>query len=248
MLTIQLRFYEELNDFLPREKRKISFFHSVTHQTTIKDLIESLGVPHTEVDLILVNGKSVNFSYLIQNEDYISVYPVFETLDISELTQLRAKPLRKARFILDVHLGKLAKYLRLLGFDTVYENDFSDEIIALRSKEEKRIVLTRDVGLLKNKSISHGYWMRHTDPKKQVEEVLKRFSLTKQCHPFTRCLNCNGLLKTVKKNKIIDHIPPLARQYHDNFMQCQSCKKIYWEGSHYMKLKKAIEKLVPDCG
>ena len=245
MLTIQLRFYEELNDLLPQEKRKVCFSHTVAQQTTIKDVVESLGVPHTEIDLILVNGKSVDFNYLIHHQDYISVYPIFESLDISELIRLRAKPLRKPRFILDVHLGKLAKYLRLLGFDAVYANNLSDEIIVLRSKKERRITLTRDVGLLKNKSVTHGHWMRNTDPKKQVEEVLHRFNLAKQCHPFTRCLTCNGLLKKVEKNQIIAQIPPLAQKYYKIFMQCQSCRKIYWAGSHYSKLKNWIEKIVP---
>ncbi len=237
MLTILLRFYEELNDFLVPEKRKLCFSHTIMQTTTVKDLVESLGVPHTEIDLILVNGKSVDFSYLIQHHDYISVYPTFETLDISELIRLQAKPLRKPRFILDVHLGKLAKYLRLLGFDVVYETNFADEIIVLRSEKEQRIVLTRDIGLLKNKTITHGYWIRHTEPTQQVKEVLSRFNLAKQCHPFTRCLNCNGPLSRVAKNKIMTQIPPLTPKFYQTFLQCQSCKKIYWQGSHYTKLK-----------
>lgn len=243
MITMQLRFYEELNDLLPLKKRKIRFPHTIVQQSTIKDVIESLGVPHTEIELILVNGKSVDFNYLVQEQDDISVYPVFETFDVSGLIRLRSKPLRKPRFILDVHLGKLARYMRLLGFDVVYETDLLDEIIVQRSRDEKRIVLTRDVGLLKNKAITHGHWMHHTDPNKQVEEVLKQFHLTKHCHPFTRCLRCNGLLKKVRKNQIITEIPPLAQKYYQSFMQCQACKKIYWEGSHYNKLKNWIAKI-----
>lgn len=247
MITIQLRFYEELNDFLPLEKRKRSFPYTVIHPSTIKDVVESLGVPHTEIELILVNGRSVDFEYLIQNQDYISVYPVFESLDLSHVVHLRPKPLRQLRFILDVHLGKLAKYLRLLGFDVAYENNLSDEVIIQRSQKEKRIVLTRDVGILKNNKITHGHWMHDTDPEKQVIEVLKRFDLTKQCHPFTRCLTCNGLLKKVEKNAIASKIPLLTQKYYEIFMQCQLCQKIYWEGSHYNKLKHWIEKIIPEC-
>lgn len=244
MISLQLRFYEELNDFIPPERRKVSFIHSVPQKTSIKDLIESLGVPHTEVEVILVNGKSVDFNYLVHDQDYISVYPVFEAFDVSELIRLRPKPLRTPRFILDVHLGKLARYLRLLGFDVIYENNLTDETIIQRSKKEHRIVLTRDIGILKNRSITHGHWMHNTNPEKQVEEVLMHFQLTKQCRPLTRCLMCNGLLKKVDKLKIIQDIPELAKKYYQTFMQCQSCKKIYWEGSHYIKLKNWVKNML----
>ncbi|EEZ93519.1 Uncharacterized conserved protein [Legionella oakridgensis] len=179
MITIQLRFYEELNDFLPMERRQKRFSHTLKQQTSIKDVIESLGVPHTEIDLILVNGNSVAFNYLIQDQDNISVYPMFESLDIKEPTRLRPKPLRATRFILDVHLGKLAKYLRLLGFDTVYETNLSDEAIVKRCQKEPRIVLTRDIGLLKNKCITHAHWMRQIELNQQVKEVIRRFDLSK---------------------------------------------------------------------
>jgi uncharacterized protein len=248
MISLELRFYEELNDFIPPEKRKVCFTHTVVQKTSIKDLIESLGVPHTEIEVILVNGKSVDFNYLVQDQDYISVYPVFETFDVSELIRLRPKPLRTPRFILDVHLGKLARYLRLLGFDVVYENNLTDEIIIQHSKKEHRIVLTRDIGILKNKSITHGHWMHNTNPEKQVEEVLRQFQLTEQCHPFTRCLTCNGLLKKVDKSKIIQDIPELAKKYYKTFMQCQSCRKVYWEGSHYIKLQNWIKKILQNRG
>lgn len=246
MISIQLRFYEELNDFLPPEKRKTQFIHTVAQKTSIKDLIESLGIPHTEIEVILVNGISVDFNYLVQDKDFISVYPVFEAFDLSEIIQLHPEPLRKPRFILDVHLGKLAKYLRLLGFDVVYANNLTDEFIIQCSIKEHRIVLTRDIGILKNKRITHGHWIHHTNPQQQIDEVLHQFQLGKQCHPFTRCLSCNGKLKKIEKTKIIADIPKLAQKYYKTFMQCRSCKKIYWEGSHYTKLKTWIEKILRD--
>ena len=119
------RFYEELNDFLPKEKRKKRFEHNFIDRASVKDVIESFGVPHTEVDLIIVNGESKNFSYIINDGDDISVYPVFESIDISNLQKLRPEPLREPKFILDVHLGTLARYLRMLGFDTNYRNDYA---------------------------------------------------------------------------------------------------------------------------
>ena len=157
MHKIQIRFYEELNDFLPEEKKKKRFTHYYIDRTSVKDLIESFGVPHTEVDLIFVNGESVGFKYKINDGDDISVYPVFESLDISEVQHLRAKPLRKPKFVADVHLGRLTRYLRMMGFDVYYRNDLEDNEIVDISLKEKRTILTKDLGILKRNEVTHGY-------------------------------------------------------------------------------------------
>jgi len=172
-----LRFYEELNDFLPEEKRKKRFIHQFIDRASVKDLIESLGVPHTEVDLILVNEKSVNFKYSINDGDDISVYPVFESFDISDVQHLRPKPLRKPKFVADVHLGRLTRYLRMLGIDVLYTNNFTDDEIVKISVKEKRTILTKDRGILKRNEVTHGYWIRSTKAEAQTEEVLERFHL-----------------------------------------------------------------------
>ena len=149
MYFAKFRFYAELNDFLPRHEKHIFFQHSFSGNPSIKDTIEAIGVPHTEVDLIIVNGVSVDFSYLLQDEDRVSVYPVFESIDITQALRVRPQPLREIRFVLDIHLGRLAGYLRMLGFDTLYRNDYRDEELAYVSSQEERILLTRDRGLLK---------------------------------------------------------------------------------------------------
>jgi uncharacterized protein len=240
------RFYEELNDFLPPEKQKKAFPYSFNGTPSVKDAIEAIGIPHVEIELILINGISVDFSCKLHNEDKISVYPVFETLDITPLIRLRERPLRETRFVLDVHLGKLAKYLRLCGFDTFYKRNFSDfEIIEL-SALEKRIILTRDLGLLKNKKVTRGYWIRSQYLYAQMKEVFKRFDLSSQILPFTRCMECNGLLTSVPKNEIIDILLPETKEFYNNFLQCKDCMRIYWEGSHYERMKKFIDKLIKD--
>ncbi|KTD17738.1 Mut7-C RNAse domain-containing protein [Legionella jordanis] len=246
MNKVWLRFYEELNDFLTLQKRNQGFEHAVAARTAIKDLIESLGVPHAEVDLILVNGQSVNFSYQVKGGDHIAVYPVFESFDISTLTHLRAKPLRNTAFILDVHLGKLARYLRLLGFDSAYQNNFADSEIIQRSQAEKRIILTRDVGLLKHKIITHGYWLRSNKPLTQISEVLKRFDLYQACKPFSRCLECNGELKAVPKAEVIMHLQALTKKHYEQFTRCINCHRIYWQGTHYQKLKRFVEQILDE--
>jgi len=240
---VTLRFYEELNDFLPSNKKKKRFEHSFIDRTSVKDMIESLGVPHTEVDLIIVNGNSVNFSYLVNNGDDISVYPMFESLDITNLQQLRAKPLRKPKFILDVHLGTLAKYMRILGFDSLYKNNYKDEEIVDISLKEKRTILTRDRGILKRSKVTQGYWIRSIKTDEQIIEVIKRFDLKEEIKELSRCLLCNSLLRKISKEKVIDRLPRKVKEFHNEFYYCKKCDKIFWKGSHYTKMKGIIERV-----
>ncbi len=240
MKKAYFRFYEELNDFLPRKKRKTTFTHTFTDRAPVKDMIESLGVPHTEIDLILANGVSVDFNYIVQDEDRISVYPVFESMDISGIQHLRPEPLRQPKFVLDIHLGKLAKLMRIAGFDTSYNNKYDDESITRISITEKRTILTRDTGLLKRKEITHGYFVRNIKAEKQLEEVIERFHLEKSIKPFTRCLICNSTLEKIEKEKIINRIPPKVKERQNEFSICKQCNKIYWKGTHYDKMLKIL--------
>ena len=240
---ITIRFYEELNDFLPKEQRKKDFEYHFSGNPSIKDAIEAIGVPHPEIDLILVNGISVDFQYNIQPSDRVSVYPVFELLDISPINHLRPEPLRNPKFILDVNLGKLAAKLRMIGFNSLYQNTYSDEEIINIASKETRIILTRDQGLLKNKNVTRGYWVRNTSPKKQCEEIIQKFDLYSKLKPFTICMACNGDIKTIEKKTVIDLIPERVKSYFEKFYQCEGCKRIYWKGSHYIKMQKEIESL-----
>lgn len=244
MKQAYFRFYAELNDFLPPELRQRPIPYTFEVSGSVKDAIEALGVPHTEVDLILVNGESVGFSYLVQGGDQISVYPMFEAIDITPLVRVRPEPLRETRFILDVHLGRLAGYLRMLGFDTLYRNDYEDEELARISSQEQRILLTRDRGLLKRTIVSHGYCLRTTNPREQLIEVLRRFDLFRSITPFRRCMHCNGLLASVDKAAISDRLPPKTSQYYDEFRRCQACDRIYWKGSHYERMERFIDQVL----
>jgi hypothetical protein len=240
MKTVYFRFYEELNDFLPPEKRKLQFEHTFIDRTSVKDMIESLGAPHSEIDLILVNGKSVNFSHIVNDRDEISVYPVFESLDISEVQHLRPEPLREPKFIPDVHLGKLARYLRMAGFDVLYKNNVTDNDLVKISLDEKRTILTRDRDILKRNEINHGYWVRNKTAEDQFKEVIERFQLKNLINEFTRCLECNTLLNKVDKENVISQLPPKVKEWHNEFYECPGCKKIYWKGSHYERMKLII--------
>ncbi|MGA9031275.1 MAG: Mut7-C RNAse domain-containing protein [Sulfuricaulis sp.] len=241
MAQVQLRFYEELNDFLPPERRKITFTHELTRRTSVKDLIESFGVPHTEVEVILVNGRSMDFSYIVQACDRISVYPVFESLDISPLIRLRDKPLRDPSFVIDANLGQLARYLRLLGFDVIYRNDFTDREVAQVASADRRIVLTRDRALLQHKIITHGYFVRTVKPREQVREILTRLDLYSALHPFTRCLRCNGELEDVEKDAVLHQLEPKTKKYYHHFRRCKTCGQAYWKGSHFNRMEKLCD-------
>jgi uncharacterized protein with PIN domain len=194
--------------------------------------------------LILVNGESVDFSYLVADGDRIGVYPVFESIDISPLVRVRPRPLREPRFILDAHLGKLAAYLRMLGFDTLYRNDYADDALARLSSDERRILLTRDRDLLKRSAVSHGYLLRATDPRAQLAEVVRRFDLAGSTAAFRRCLRCNGTLEPVAKEAILDRLPPKTRRDYDEFARCAGCGRIYWKGSHYDDMRRRMEGLL----
>ncbi|GAB4297024.1 MAG: Mut7-C RNAse domain-containing protein [Oscillatoriaceae cyanobacterium] len=236
----EFRFHAELNDFLPPTSRHQTITYQFKDNPAIKDSIESLGIPHPEVDVILVNDKSVDFSYLVQNGDNCQIFPVSQ----SPQPPLPLRPPPPHRFILDLHLGKLAGYLRMLGFDTLYRNDYHDEELARVSSSENRILLTRDIGLLKRGIVTHGYWVRATEPEQQIAEILRRFNLFDAVKPFRHCLHCNGTLTRVDKETIGHLLPPKTLEYYDQFHRCVSCGKIYWKGSHYQKMQDFINQIL----
>jgi hypothetical protein len=244
MPSVSIRFYEELNDFLPEQKRKIRFEPEFHDGCTAKAIIEDLGVPHTEVDLILANGESVGFSYRLTDGDRLSVYPVFESWDISGLTRVRPEPLRVIRFVCDVHLGKLAGLLRLFGFDVLYENNRDDEEIISISRGEDRIILTRDRGLLKRRAVSHGYCLRSDRPKDQLAEVMRRFDLNRRARPFSRCIVCNTGLLGVEKKSVLPLLPPLVARLYDEFSRCPSCKRVFWRGTHWERMRRLADEVL----
>ena len=240
--TAEFRFYEELNDFLPAERHKQTLEYGFNGHPSVKDSIEAQGIPHTEVELILVNGESVGFDYHLQGGDRVAVYPMFESFDITPLLKLRESPLRNSAFVLDVNLGKLARRLRLLGFDSLYENTYQDAEIADIAESEKRAVLTRDRRLLHAKRITHGYWVRSVHADRQTEEVLRRFDLYRQINPFCRCLRCNGLLHPVAKADVLPKLEPKTRLYYEKFFICECCLQIYWEVSHVGNMREMCDK------
>ena len=240
-MLAELRFYAELKEFLPPGRRRSGrVAHSFVVPGSVKDAIEACGVPHTEVDLILVNGRSVDFAHRLNDGDCISVYPVFEALDITPVVRLRPEPLRELSFVVDGHLSKLAHYLRLLGFDTLCDGAWSDHELVRISTHESRVLLTRDVGLLKHGALTHAAHVRSTAPREQIAEVVDRFHLSTQLRPFSRCMVCNGLLADVAKAEVVDRIPPGTAAAFDEFRCCASCARVYWRGAHHEALRAIV--------
>lgn len=236
--TAEFRFYAELNDFLPPALRSAAFLWPINGRPAVKDPIEAIGVPHPEVELIVVGGVAVGFDYRIHRGARVAVYPSFSCLDIGALPSLRPAPPSPAVFVCDVHLGKLARLLRLFGFDTLYRNDYADPEIVELASAGRRIVLTRDRRLLCARAVVHGYWLRSDRPERQLEEVLRRYALYRWVRPWTRCMACNGPIAPVQKAEIDALLLPKTRRYYDVFHRCTACGKVYWEGPHVAQLRR----------
>ena len=242
-VTATFRFYEELNDILTPALRKREFASPCARAATTKHMIEALGVPHTEVELILVNGVSVGFDYMLRDGDRVAVYPKFEALDVTPLLRVREHPLRALAFVADAHLGGLAHLLRMTGFDTLYDNGFHDAAIEAIAERERRIVLTRDRELLKRRGVTHGCYVRALRPPEQLREVFLRLDLGRSARPFTLCLSCNAPLRPVAKSEVETRLPPSVRARHDRFSTCDVCRRVFWEGSHWQRMRALVDEI-----
>lgn len=243
MCKITLRFYSRLNDFLEKKLRHSTIEASIDNKASIKDIIESFNVPHVEVGLIILNGGRAGFGRCPVDGDRVSVYPHFMNESFTACEFPGTKEAGGIKFAADVNLGRLASYLRLFGFDTYYYNNSTDEALAEVSRLENRMLVTRDVGLLKRKIIERGYFVRETDIRKQASEVLNRFDLFDKIKLFTRCSLCNSALYWVEKEKVAHRLLPATIKYFNEFYACGGCSKIYWKGSHYENMLRFLSSL-----
>lgn len=241
MARATLRFYEELNDFLAPARRGRDVVCEVAAGATAKHVIETLGVPHTEVELVLVDGRSEGFDAPVADGDRIAVYPKFEAFDVTPLLRVRERPLRRTRFIADAHLGGLARLLRLTGFDTLYDNRCDDDEIERIAGEDGRTVLSRDRGLLKRRRITHGMFVRALRPPQQLREVFDRLDLARSARPFSLCLECNLPLQPLPAEQAAHAVPAAVRDRHDRFATCRGCRRVYWEGSHWRRMRALVD-------
>lgn len=235
MATASFRFHEALNDFLPRARRGQRFEAVCAEHATIKHMIEALGPPHTELGTILLNKRPGPADLVLEDGDEVEAWPV----------QAFATPPSPARFVADAHLGGLARFLRMAGFDTLYDNSFADDEIGHLAASEHRIVLTRDRELLKRRMVQTGCYVRALKPEQQLQEVFHRYALAGAVRPFSLCLNCNVPLHAVSKDCVAQRLPPSVAATHAEFQHCAQCGGIFWQGSHWRRMRALITALAP---
>jgi uncharacterized protein with PIN domain len=236
-VSVLISFYDGLDYFLkPDQRLHQPIRRTVTYRCAVKDVIESCGIPHPEVDLVLVNQQPVEFPFRIEIGCRIDVYPFSSSRGAS--SRLQNRGIRS--FVADGHLGKLVRNLRLLGIDVAYHNDADDRDLLKIMQREERGLLTRDRPLLMHKVVENGFFPRSQEPIEQTIETIRRFELVPALAPFTRCLRCNGALGYADKASVIDDLEPLTRLYYEDFAKCPSCGQTYWRGSHMAKLEKRV--------
>jgi hypothetical protein len=243
--TIRLKFHGDLAFFLKLKASNGIVERRLSEKTSIKDVIESCGVPHPEVDLILVNGQPVNFRHLSESDEDVDVYPIDSEATFFKANRLQVTSIK--RFVADGHLGSLSRNLRLLGFDVAYDRNAQDPQLLKIMESENRALLTRDRHLLMHGIVQNGYYPRSQDADEQTVEVVRRFGLFLCIDPFTRCLCCNSPLQRVEKAQIIEKLEPLTKIYYEQFRRCTGCGQIYWAGSHFSKLQKRLERIRTQC-
>ena len=239
--TVRLNVFGDLDFFLPPRTRGGKVERCLGERTSVKDVIESCGIPHPEVDLIVVNRKAVDFAHPLTVDAEIELYP--PAMQYSKFREKRLQVFTIIEFIADGHLGKLVRDLRLLGIDVVYDPAAEDRQLVTTASKNNRALLTRDRRLLMHAAVKHGYYLRSQNPLEQTIEVLRRFDLGSILSPFSRCLRCNALLEAAEKERVIGQLEPLTKIYYDEFCRCTGCAQVYWSGSHFTKLQKRLEQI-----
>lgn len=246
MPRARFRFHGSLGDFLAAGRRDGAFDHDFRDRASVKDMFESLGVPHPEVEYVVANGHAVDFTHLVDDGDRIDVYP--HDVSPEPLPALRAgvpfpdDPV----FLLDVHLRRLAGYLRLIGIDTHWSAHAGDPQLASEAGTNGHVLLTRDLGLLKRSVVDHGYFVRSTAPRAQLLEVVDRFALRPHAQPFARCMRCNGAIEQVAKEDVQHLVDERSRPFYDRYARCTGCGRVYWDGAHFDRLCRLVNTVLPE--
>lgn len=233
-LPLELEFAPELRLFLPPRDRPVSARAGGTVRvradgtSTLGHVIEAAGVPLPEVGAIFINGTLAQPSHQPDPGDRIRVEAIS-----------RPQPLAEATFLLDVHLGALARRMRLVGLDTAYSNDLDDDALIELANSERRVLLTKDRELLRRRRLWLGAYVRGDRADEQLADVLDRFA--PPLAPWTRCVACNGALQPVTKEEVAEELLPGTRRTYQEFSRCSGCRRVYWRGAHSRRLASIVE-------
>jgi len=249
LAEIILTFHGNLPELLVRRMAgAVQVRHILERRASVKDLVESFGIPHPEIEQLTANDRMIGFDALVVDKDHIEIWPLTPPCDVLTPTILRPEPLTRIAFVVDINVGKLAVLLRMAGFDTLYHPDLTDGDLAETAAAEKRILLTRDRNLLKRKNVVFGHLVREMQPRQQWLEIVRLYQLADMLKPFSRCLRCNGQLVPVDKDTILHLLEPLTIKYYDLFHRCAACDQVYWPGSHRQRMDADLAALVRQCG
>ena len=242
--TLSLILDTELADLLSRKYQgNTEIDYPLNRRASIKDIIEALHIPHTEVSAIFFDNREITFSHIPEAGESIFLHSFTPGTNVTRSTLLRPDPLLTTSFIVDINVGKLARLLRMSGFDTLYDPQWQEKEIAELAAADRRILLSRNRDLLRRKCILWGHLVRTEQPEKQLAEVITLFGLHDAIQPFSRCLLCNALLQAVEKTAIVHRLEPLTRKYYRKFHICPDCEQIYWRGSHHKRMEELIERV-----
>ncbi len=246
MIRVLVRCYAELNDLLPPELRFRDIAFHLPAPCTVADVLQRAGTPESQVDVALCNGTSVTPDTVLADGDRLSVYPVFETFDVSAITRMRDRALRTPAFVADVHLGSLARFLRMLGFDTVYERTSTTETIIAISMSEGRVLLSRSRTLVRDPRVSHCLFIPSPDPRTQLIEVIRHHQLASSIRPFARCIECNDPVAPIDRETVLSRLPASVRSTDLAFRICRRCDRVYWDGSHVARMRAFIDQVIAE--
>jgi uncharacterized protein with PIN domain len=248
-----LTLHGDLPHLLLRQYRPDTEIHyPLSRQASIKDILEAVGIPHTEIGGIEKGSRQLDFSYLPQPGEKLGIYPVPAGAAALQPSLLRPDPPTEIRFLVDINVARLASLLRMAGFDTVSigeaEHVPAKREIALQSARTERIILSRDKELLKHREVTFGRLVRNQDPTARLYEIVSFYGLHSDLLPFSRCLRCNGMLEPVDKERVMDQLEPLTKKYYYRFRRCGACSQVYWKGSHHERMIALLAPIMADPG
>ncbi len=237
---IFLILHGDLVDLLPKNRRHRTIRLILDRRASIKDIIESQTIPHTEIGRMEMEGRQLSFRHIGENGERIHLHPFSRHTPLTTATVLRPEPLENIAFMCDSTVSRLGRHMRMAGLDTANAPEASLVEVGSQASAAGRILVSRNRDLLKCRTVNFGQLIRSVHHRLQLREVFVRFRPENLIAPFSRCLVCNSTLVAVDKEEILHLLEPLTRKYYHSFKKCSACNKIYWHGSHIVRMEQLL--------